>query len=103
LVLPYLLNGLFRTSGIIVNLASSFAALIRPREVQDRNHEEAVAGIGETSESVVPSEESREDAEHATGLDSADAWCAVIEVEVADTKAEEGEVKREEEREEHDR
>ena len=38
----------------VVDLAAPLAALIGPREVRNRDEEEGVAGIGNTSKGVVP-------------------------------------------------
>ena len=62
------------------------------------NNEEAVARIGDTSEGVIPSEESSEDTEDATGLDATKVGRArAVKIEVADTEQEECHVKSEEE------
>jgi hypothetical protein len=38
----------------VVHLLAPLAALVGPREVGDGNEEERVAGVGDTSEGVVP-------------------------------------------------
>ena len=42
------------TGGAVVNLVAPLTALVGPREVGDGNEEEGVAGVGNTSEGVVP-------------------------------------------------
>jgi len=61
-----------------------------------------VARIGNTSESIIPRQKSRKNSKGATSLDGTTAWCTVNAVKVANTEAEEGEVKSEEEGEEGD-
>jgi len=40
----------------VVNLVACLTALVRPREVRNRNEEERVAGVRNTGERVVPIE-----------------------------------------------
>ncbi len=66
----------------------------------DRDDEEAVRGIGNTGEGVVPGQERCENAEGATSTSEADRRRAIVENQVAQTQEEEGEVQGEEQEEE---
>lgn len=68
--------------------------------MSNRNDEEAVAGIGNTGQGIVPGQESSENGKDASCLDDAGSGGAVSADKVADTEQEEGQVQGEEEREE---
>lgn len=68
--------------------------------MSNRNDEEAVAGIGNTGQGIVPGQESSEKSKEASCLDDAGGWGAVSANKVADTEQEEGHVQAEEEGEE---
>ena len=74
----------------------------RPREVGDRNDEEAVAGVGDTSQGVVPSCESSQETEHTTCLRDLGVGRVAISLQVGNTEQQEGDVQEEEEQEEGD-
>ena len=90
--------GSIRVSG----LRAAFTGLLAPGEVSDRDDEEGVAAVGNTSQGIVPGEESGEETKDTTGLDERARWgCAVI-LQVTNAKQKEGKVEREEETEEGD-
>ena len=63
--------------------------------------EEGVAGVGNTGESVVPSDEGSKESEDTTSLDESDvSSSSTIQDEVSDGQHEEGHVEEEEEQEE---
>lgn len=68
----------------------------------DRDDEEAVAGIGDTGKSVVPSGEGGEETEEATSLQDLGVGGAVLGEQVGDTQKQEGQVQEEEQEEESD-
>jgi len=68
--------------------------------VGDGDDEEAVAGIGDTSESVVPSSEGGEETEQATSLEDLPVGLATLREQVGDTQEQEGQVQEEEQEEE---
>lgn len=97
--------GLF-TIGIALNslalglLATSTAGR-GPREVGDREDEEAVAAVGNTSKGVVPSSKGSQQTEEATGLDHGRVRVAsVVALDVTNTEKQEGQVQEEEQQEE---
>lgn len=77
---------------LTVGLVTADTAGRRPGEVSDRNDEEAVGGIGDTSQSVVPSSESSEESEETTGFLDPGVRGAVLGEKVGDAKEEEGQV-----------
>lgn len=73
----------------------------RPREVDDRDDEEAVAVIGQTCEGVVPGGESAQKTEEAAGLDDGRVGFVVgVALDVSDTEQKEGYVEGEKDGEE---
>lgn len=68
----------------------------------DRDDEEAVAGIGDTGKSVVPSGEGGEETKEATSLQDLGIGLAVRGEQVGDTQKQEGQVQEEEQKEERD-
>lgn len=48
------LHSLRSASLVVVDLAAPLTALVRPREVGDRDEEEGVRWVGDTGEGVVP-------------------------------------------------
>jgi hypothetical protein len=71
--------------------------------VSNRNDKEAVAGVSNTGQGVVPGQESGEQCKESTSLDDALSRVAGrVADEVTDTKQQEGEIQREEEGEERD-
>lgn len=96
------LNGLSLSRLAVVDLVPLLAALVRPREMQDRNHEEGVGRVGHTRESVVPSQEGGQVPEDAACEEEAGLWrgAAFDWEEVGEAEAQEGEVEGEEEEEE---
>lgn len=68
--------------------------------MSNRNDEEAVAGIGNTGQGIVPGHESSEKGKETASLDDAGGGGAVSANKVADTEQEEGQVQGEEEGEE---
>lgn len=58
----------------------------------DRDDEEAVGGIGDTSQSVIPSGEGSEESEETTGFLDLGIGDTVLREEVGDAKEEEGQV-----------
>lgn len=69
----------------------------------DWNDEEGVAGVGNTSEGIVPSDERSKEAEDTTSLDESDvSSSSTVQDEVSDGQHEEGHVEEEEEQEEGD-
>lgn len=89
--------------GVVNALAALFAGLLRPWEVSNWDDEEGVAGVGDTSKSVVPSGEGSQETKDTTSLDETGmSVLGVVEDEVADREEEEGHVEEEEEQEEGD-
>ena len=86
----------------VVDLVAPLTALVGPGEVCDGDDEEAVRAIGDTSESIVPSQERSHETEGATGDDATALGSRAVVLEIADAEEEEGEVKGEEEGEEGD-
>ena len=62
-------DGLLSASLGVVDLSAPLTALVGPWEVSDWNDEEAVAAVGDTGKSVVPSGESGDDTEPPTPAD----------------------------------
>jgi hypothetical protein len=60
------LNLLGHASGVVVDLATALATLVRPGEVSNRDDEERVAAVGNTGQSVVPGGKSSEHTESTT-------------------------------------
>lgn len=77
-------------------------ALFRPREVPDRNNEEAVAGICDTGKCSPPSEERGQKREEATGCKKILIRVSrTVTNQVSQAEEEEGKVDAEEEREKY--
>lgn len=69
--------------------------------MSDRDDEEAVAGVGNTGQGVVPGNEGREEAEETARLDKVGVWMALgVVEEISDTEHEEGDLEEEEQQEE---
>jgi hypothetical protein len=69
--------------------------------VGDREDEEAVAAVGNTSKGVVPSSKGSQQTEEATGLDHGRVRCAsTVALEVTNTEEQESQVQEEEQQEE---
>lgn len=85
---------------LTLGLATAGTASGRPGEVSNGNDEEAVAVIGQTSESVVPSGERSQEAEETTSLDDGGSGGAISANQVANTQQQEGDVQEEEQQEE---
>jgi hypothetical protein len=75
----------------------------RPGEVSNRDDEEAVAAVGNTSQGVVPSGECSQETEETTRLDDGSVGLASrVPLQVTNTKQQEGQVQEQEEAEEGD-
>ncbi len=84
-------------------LDALLTGLLGPWEVCDWDDKEAVAGVGNTGKSVVPSGECGEESEVSSCLDERNGWVSSgVQHEVADHETEEGQVEEEEEQEERD-
>lgn len=71
--------------------------------MSDGDDEEAVAGVGETGQRVVPGQEGGEQRKESTGLhDASGGGTGGVPDQVGDTQQQEGEVQREEQGEEGD-
>lgn len=66
----------------------------------NRDDEEAVAGVGNTGQSIVPREEGSQQSEEATRLHDRSIGSSTVMPEVADSEQQEGQIQREEKREE---
>jgi hypothetical protein len=71
--------------------------------MRNRDDEEAVPGIRNTSKGVIPREECGKEAEVASTLDAGRVYPLVIGIEIPNTEQEERQVEGEEEHEERDR
>ena len=92
-----------RLCGMIVLLARNLA-LLGPWEVEDWDDEEAVRGVGNTCEGVVPGQESRENTEGATSPAKTNVRRTILENEIVKSKHEEGQIQcKEQEEEGHSR
>jgi hypothetical protein len=92
-----------RLCELTVSLPTAAPAGGRPGEVSDRDDEEAVASVGNTSEGVVPGSESCKETEETTSLLNGDIDIVVgVPLQVGDTEEQEGQVQEEEEQEESD-
>jgi hypothetical protein len=89
-------------SHVPVGLLTAATASGRPGEVDDREDEEAVAGVGDTRKSVVPSGESSQETEHTTSLGNLGVGGGASTLQVGNTEQEEGQVQEKEEQEEGD-
>lgn len=89
-------------SHLALGLLTHATAGGRPGEVDDREDEEAVASIGDTGQSIVPSGECSEETEESTSLLDLDVGTVTAALQVSDTQQEEGQVQEEEEQEESD-
>jgi hypothetical protein len=86
----------------VLGLGASSSALLRPREMQNRDNEEAVRGVGDTGEGIIPGQEGCDDAESTSGSCQAGVRLAVLEDQIGATEEEEGKVEGEEQQEEGD-
>lgn len=87
----------------VVELATFLHTLDGPGEVDNWDNEEAVRVIRNTSQSIIPSQESSHEREETSGLDDWWIGCAHrITVEIANAEKHEGQVEREEQGEEGD-
>lgn len=89
-----------RLDSLTSSLGTTLASLLRPWEVSNRDDEEAVAGVGNTGQGIVPGQESSEKGKEAACLDDASGGRAISANKVANTEQEESHVQGEEEREE---
>lgn len=89
-----------RLDSVTSSLGTTLASLLGPREVSNGNDEEAVAGIGNTGQGIIPGQESSEKGKEAACLDDVGGGGAISANKVANTKQEEGHVQGEEEGEE---
>lgn len=85
---------------LTLGLATAATASGGPGEVSNRDDEEAVAVISQTSEGIVPSGERSQEAEETTSLDDGSGGGAVGADQVADTQQQEGQIQEEEQQEE---
>lgn len=81
-------------------LGTALTALLGPREVSNRDNEEAVAGIRNTGQGIVPREEGSQQSKEATRLHDRGVGSSTVMPEVADSQQQEGQIQREEKREE---
>ena len=86
----------------VSRLRAAFTGLLAPGEVSDRDNEEGVAAVSNTSQGIVPGEESGEETKDTTGLDEGARWGCAVVLQVTDAKQKEGKVEGEEETEEGD-
>lgn len=92
-----------RLCELTVSLITANTASGGPGEVSDRDDEEAVASIGDTSEGIIPCRESSQETEETTGLLDVGVGVAVrTALQVGNTEQEEGQVQGEEQQEEGD-
>lgn len=87
---------------LTLSLTTAATAGGGPGEVGDRDDEEAVAVVGDTSQSIVPGGESGQETEKTTRLLDLGVDATVHGLQIGDTEEEEGQVQEEEEREEGD-
>lgn len=91
-----------KLDSLTVGLATTATAGRRPGEVSNRHDEEAVAVVGQTSQSVIPSgkgsQETEETTRHDDGLVGSTG--GGVALDVTDTEQEEGQVQEEEKQEE---
>jgi len=88
---------------LTVGLATAGATGGRPREVSNRDDEEAVAVVGQTGKGVVPGGEGGEETEETTCHEHGLVGLVLgVTLDVTDTEQEEGKVKEEEQQEEGD-
>lgn len=94
-------KGGYRLCELAVGLATTGTASGGPGEVGHGDYKEAIAGIGNTSQSVVPGSERSQETEESTSLhDVAVGGTCSIALQVADTEQEESQVEEEEQQEE---
>lgn len=74
-----------------------------PREVGHGNDEEAVAGVGDTGQGIVPRQERGKETEETSSLDDLLVGRAIVVQEIAQSEHQEGKVQEEEQQEEGDR
>lgn len=87
---------------LTVSLATAGTAGGRPGEVGNRDDEEAVAGVGDTGQGVVPGSEGGQETEETAGLLDLEVGETVLGAQVRDTEEQEGQIQEEEEQEEGD-
>lgn len=80
--------------------SAGFSSLLRPREMSNRDDEEAVGCICDTGKGIVPSSESSENSECTSCTDASFIGVFAGRLKISDAQQEECQIQREEEEEE---
>ena len=90
--MPHTETGVQRSLRLRHWLSPELPSLGAPREMRDRDNEEAVARIRNTRQGIIPSEERSKKSKVATSLDAAGIGAGGTGPQVAYTQQEEGHV-----------